>query len=219
MITNVIRDSFADKDEGKKSYSDFAVLYRTNGQSRLIEESLIRKNIPYKVFGGMKFYERREIKDILAYIRVIFNPLDMMSLKRIVNVPGRKIGEKSLENFLDVLSRESLDVASFSENEFLINSLAGIGAKGIQSFTTIYKTLREESQTKSVAELMQSVIRRTAYDEYLKSEYTEDEYEGKLENLDEFLNMASRYDGMLYPENIATFLEDIALITDQDREQ
>jgi superfamily I DNA/RNA helicase len=131
MITNVIRDSFADKDEGKKSYSDFAVLYRTNGQSRLIEESLIRKNIPYKVFGGMKFYERREIKDILAYIRVIFNPLDMMSLKRIVNVPGRKIGEKSLENFLDVLSRESLDVASFSENEFLINSLAGIGAKGI----------------------------------------------------------------------------------------
>ena len=219
MITNVIRDSFSDTDAGADTYSDFAVLYRTNGQSRLIEESLIRKNIPYKVFGGMKFYERREIKDILAYIRVIFNPLDMMSLKRIVNVPGRKIGEKSLENFLDVLSRESLDVASFSENEFLINSLAGIGAKGIQSFTTIYRTLREESQTKSVAELMQSVIQRTAYDEYLKSEYTEDEYEGKLENLDEFLNMASRYDGMLYPENIATFLEDIALITDQDREQ
>jgi DNA helicase-2/ATP-dependent DNA helicase PcrA len=77
----------------------------------------------------MKFYERREIKDILAYIRVIYNPLDMMSLKRIINVPSRKIGEKSLENFLEVLERERLDISSFSENDFLINSLSGIGAK------------------------------------------------------------------------------------------
>ena len=74
-----------------KNYSDFAILYRTNGQSRLLEESLIRKNIPYRVFGGVKFYERKEIKDILAYIRIIFNPLDTMSLKRIINVPTRKI--------------------------------------------------------------------------------------------------------------------------------
>jgi len=200
------------------SYSDFAVLYRTNGQSRLIEESLIRKNIPYKVFGGMKFYERREIKDILAYIRVIFNPMDMMSLKRIINVPGRKIGEKSLENFLEVLERERLDIASFSENDFLINSLSGIGAKWIAVFCGTYKILREESKTKSVAELMESLIKRIGYEDYLKQEYTEDEYEWKLDNLDEFLNMATRYDGMLYPENIATFLEDIALITDQDRD-
>ncbi len=213
LIANTIREW---KNE---TYSDFAVLYRTNGQSRLIEESLIRKNIPYKVFGGMKFYERREIKDILAYIRVIFNPMDMMSLKRIINVPSRKIGEKSLENFLEVLNREHLDVASFSENDFLINSLSGIGAKWIAVFCGTYKILREESKTKSVAELMESVIKRTGYEEYLKQEYTEDEYEWKLDNLDEFLNMATRYDGMLYPENIATFLEDIALITDQDREQ
>lgn len=213
LIASTIRDA---KNE---TYSDFAVLYRTNGQSRLIEESLIRKNIPYKVFWGMKFYERREIKDILAYIRVIYNPLDMMSLKRIINVPSRKIGEKSLENFLEVLERERLDIASFSENDFLINSLSGIGAKWIAVFCGTYKMLREESKTKSVAELMESLIKRIGYEEYLKQEYTEDEYEWKLENLDEFLNMATRYDGMLYPENIATFLEDIALITDQDREQ
>ena len=79
--------------------------------------------------------------------------------------------------------------------------------------------LREESKTKSVVELMASIINRTGYEEYLKAEYGEDEFEGKLENLEEFLNMASRYDGMIYPENIATFLEDIALITDQDRNQ
>lgn len=212
-------DASRTQHDGAKSYSDFAILYRTNGQSRLIEESLIRKNIPYKVFWGMKFYERREIKDILAYIRIIFNPLDMMSLKRIINVPSRKIGDKSLENFLEVLNREHLDIASFSENDFLIGSLSGIGAKWIAIFCGIYKILREESKVKSVAELMESVIKRIGYEEYLKSEYTEDEYEWKLDNLDEFLNMATRYDGMLYPENLATFLEDIALITDQDREQ
>jgi DNA helicase-2/ATP-dependent DNA helicase PcrA len=78
------------------TYEKFSILYRTNGQSRLLEEALIRKNIPYRVYGGVKFYERKEIKDILAYIRIIFNPLDTVSLKRIINVPGRKIGEKSL---------------------------------------------------------------------------------------------------------------------------
>ncbi|MBC7498759.1 UvrD-helicase domain-containing protein [Candidatus Gracilibacteria bacterium] len=213
LITNVIRDSEAG------SYSEFAILYRTNGQSRLLEESLIRKNIPYRVFGGVKFYERKEIKDILAYIRIIFNPLDSMSLKRIINVPGRKIGEKSLENFLEILNREHISIAEMSENEFLLNAITGIGAKGIQGFSFLYKGLREISKTASVAELMDNIIKRTGYEAYLKAEYTEEEFDGKMENLDEFLNMASRYDGLIYPENIASFLEDIALITDQDRDQ
>lgn len=213
LIANLIRDS---KEE---SYNSFAILYRTNGQSRLIEEALIKKNIPYRVFWGVKFYERKEIKDILAYLRLIFNPLDSMSMKRIINVPGRKIGEKSLENFISILDRERISLADMSENDFLLNSLEWIGAKGIFSFCHLYKIFRENSKTKSVAELMQEVIERTWYEAYLKSEYTEEEFEGKLDNLVEFQNMASRYDGMLYPENIATFLEDIALITDQDREQ
>lgn len=213
LITNVIRDSKAG------SYSDFAILYRTNGQSRLLEESLIRKNIPYRVFGGVKFYERREIKDILAYIRIIFNPLDSMSLKRIINVPSRKIGEKSLENFIDILEREHLSIAEMAENEFLLNAITWIGAKGIQGFALLYKWLRELSKTASVWELMDNIIKRTGYEAYLKSEYTEEEFDGKIENLDEFLNMASRYDWLIYPENLASFLEDIALITDQDRDQ
>lgn len=213
VIASTIRDG------ENESYSDFAILYRTNGQSRLIEESLIRKNIPYRVFGGVKFYERKEIKDILAYIRIIFNPLDTMSLKRIINVPSRKIGEKTLENFLSVLDRERLSIAEFSENDFLMENFSGTWAKGIQAFCVLYRGLRELSKTASVVELMEQVIKRTQYDEYLKGEYAEEEYEWKLENLDEFLNMASRYDGMLYPENLATFLEDIALITDQDRDQ
>ncbi|MDD2693901.1 MAG: UvrD-helicase domain-containing protein [Candidatus Gracilibacteria bacterium] len=206
------------EDKSGIKYGDWAILYRTNGQSRLIEESLIRKNIPYRVFGGVKFYERKEIKDILAYMRLIFNPGDSMSMKRIINVPSRKIGEKSLENFLEVLSREHLTLDEFAENDFLLNSLTGIGAKGIQGFCLTYKTLRELAKTGSVAEVMESLIKRTNYLDYLKEEYTEEEYEGKVENVEEFLNMASRYDGMLFPENLATFLEDIALITDQDRD-
>ncbi len=202
----------------QKDYSSFAILYRTNGQSRLIEESLIRKNIPYRVFGGVKFYERKEIKDILAYMRLVFNPTDSMSLKRIINVPSRKIGEKSLENFLEVLSREHLNISDFAENDFLLGSLTGIGAKGIQSFCFVYKALRELSRTASVAEVMDGIVKRTNYLEYLKGEYAEDEYEGKVENVEEFLNMATRYDGLLFPENLALFLEDIALITDQDRD-
>ncbi len=202
----------------KTDYSAFAILYRTNGQSRLIEESLIRKNIPYRVFGGVKFYERKEIKDILAYMRLVFNPGDSMSMKRIINVPSRKIWEKSLENFLDVLAREHLSVSDFAENDFLLASLTGIGAKGIQSFCFVYKSLRELSRTASVAEVMDAIVKRTSYLEYLKWEYSEEEYEGKVENVEEFLNMATRYDGLLFPENLALFLEDIALITDQDRD-
>ncbi len=171
LIVNAIRDS------DNTNYSDFAILYRTNGQSRLLEESLIRKNIPYRVFGGVKFYERKEIKDILAYIRIIFNPLDSIALKRIINVPSRKIGEKSLENFQEILDREHISLAEMVENEFLLTSITGIGAKGIQNFAFLYKNLRELSKTISVVELMEHIINRTGYEAYLKSEYNEDECE------------------------------------------
>lgn len=211
-------DRFVPRDDNTKNYSRFAILYRTNGQSRLIEESLIRKNIPYRVYGGVKFYERKEIKDILAYIRIIFNPLDSTSLKRIINVPGRKIGEKSLENFLEILEREHMNIAQIADEPMIVESLTGVWANGIRSFVMIYKTLRDISQNESVASLMSAIITRTNYEAYLKEEYGEEEYEGKIENLEEFVNMASRYDGMSYPENIASFLEDIALITDQDRD-
>ncbi len=199
------------------SYSDFAILYRTNGQSRLIEESLIRKNIPYRIYWGLKFYERKEIKDILAYIRLIYNPEDTLSLKRIINIPSRKIGEKSLENLLMIMNREHMNIAQIADEPMIVESLSGIGASGIKAFVLTYKILRDISQTESVASLMQGIVNRTNYEEYLKWEYTEEEFEGKKENLEEFMNMASRYDGLLYPENIALFLEDIALITDQDR--
>ena len=150
------------------SYSDFAILYRTNGQSRLIEESLIRKNIPYRIYGGVKFYERKEIKDILAYIRLIYNPEDTLSLKRIINVPSRKIGEKSLENLIEIMDREHMNIAEIADEPMIVESLSGIGANGIRSFVMTYKILRDISKSESVATLMQAIINRTNYEEYLK---------------------------------------------------
>lgn len=118
-----------------------------------------------------------------------------------------------------MLEREHLTVADIAENDFLLSAMTGVGAKGIQSFCFHYRNFREIMKTKSIAELMDTIIKHTRYDEYLKEQYDENEYEGKMENLQEFMSMASRYDGLEYPDNIATFLEDIALITDQDREQ
>lgn len=117
------------------------------------------------------------------------------------------------------MEENSMNIADIAENDFILHSMGGVGAKGIQGFCASYRALRELSKEKTIAELMDNIIKRTRYDEYLKEEYDETEYEGKMENLTEFMSMASRYDGLVYPENIATFLEDIALITDQDREQ
>lgn len=166
LITGNIRD--AKEERSDITYSHFAVLYRTNGQSRLIEESLIRKNIPYRIYGGVKFYERKEIKDILAYIRLIYNPEDTLSLKRIINVPSRKIGEKSLENLIEIMDREHMNIAQIAEEPMIVESLSGIGANGIKSFVMIYKMLRDISKSESVATLMQGIINRTNYEEYLK---------------------------------------------------
>jgi DNA helicase II / ATP-dependent DNA helicase PcrA len=239
LIANTIRDD--------GNHADWAILYRTNGQSRLIEESLIRKNIPYRVFGGLKFYERKEVKDILAYIRIIFNPNDTISLKRIINVPSRKIGDKTLDELFNILNSSHINISDLASGqrqetvsnpetqeetidsifgtsdgigsfEHLLDSLSTAGRKWVMQFLTLYAVLREQSKTLAVSELMDLIVKRTSYLDYLKAEYGEDEYEAKVDNIQEFCNMASRYDGLLYPENLALFLEDIALITDQDRE-
>lgn len=214
IIANTIRD-----DKEAPDYRQFAILYRTNGQSRLLEEALIRKNIPYKVYGGVKFYERKEIKDILAYMRLIYNPMDRMSLRRIINVPSRKIWAKSLENLENILDRELMSIADLAENDMILGSLSGIWAKWIQNFCIIYRELRKIAINNSVQTVMEAVVNKTQYESYLREWLNEEEFEGKMDNIEEFLNMASRYDGIEYPENLSLFLEDIALITDQDRSE
>lgn len=218
-------ESTDEKDEAKTiaetifeegNFWSWAILYRTNGQSRTLEEALIRKNIAYKVYGGQKFYERKEIKDILSYLRFIHNPADIVSLARIINVPARKIGDKSAEALFDYM-RQTGEI--FSEN--LIHCVPDFSASAKHSalnFAQIIASVTQNITKNGVANGMKTLLEQTDYWRYLQDSYDEEDYLNKKENLNEFLSLASRYDGMEEGEGLSLFLEEIALITDSDRD-
>lgn len=214
----IVKQIEVSKTDNTSLYSDWAILYRTNSQSRLIEEALIRKQIPYRIFWWVKFYDRKEIKDILAYIRIIYNPYDRVSLKRIINIPGRKIGEVTSDRFVTLMNEEHSSLADICEKREILTVFPSQARESLTHFLDLYTLWRHIMLEESVSVLMDNVLKKTDYAAYLKQEYTDTEYDVKMDNLLEFLNMASYYDGMPFPENIASFLEDIALITDQDRE-
>lgn len=200
------------------SWETFAILYRTNWQSRLIEEALLNKWIPYRVFGWVKFYERKEIKDILAYIRIIANPSDQMSLKRIINVPSRKIWQKSVEVLFDYAYNYWLSPIDVMDNIDEVTELGPQARNSIKWFKDTYNEFIKFIENNSLEALMREIIKKTWYEEYLKDEYGKDEFEWKIDNLKEFENMASRYGWMDSKEALNMFLEEVALITDADKE-
>ncbi|MBP8016588.1 UvrD-helicase domain-containing protein, partial [Candidatus Gracilibacteria bacterium] len=200
--------------EGQKGST--AILYRTNGQSRVLEEALIKKGVPYIVYGGVKFYERKEIKDIMAYLRLLSNPNDLVSLKRIINVPSRKIGAKSVEVLFNFARNNNLSPFDVMSNIDSIPGFTPQARKGIEFFYEQFKEFNKLSTQECTKNLMKFVISKIGYQDYLKEEYSEEEYETKLDNVIEFQNMASRYDGLDPSESLNLFLEDIALITDSD---
>lgn len=197
-------------------YGDNLVLYRTNAQSRWLEEALLKNTIPYKVIGGMKFYDRKEVKDILAYLRFILNPQDPVALKRIINTPGRKIGPKSLE-MLDSY-RESFGIWYFEilENIDEVEDIRPAAKIALSEFYNLFQNLFPLSEKISVSELIWEIIRLTGYEEYLKTQFSGDEFESKKENLSELQNVASEYNGLLPREWLSLFLEEVALISDLD---
>jgi DNA helicase II / ATP-dependent DNA helicase PcrA len=198
--------------------TDWAILYRTNAQSRSIEEALINKGIAYRIYGGVKFYERKEIKDLLAYMRLLHNQSDAVSFARIINVPGRKIGEKSLETIMNLAAELRSDPITAVRHglELRVFWVALSGA--LTGFIGTYDRMREVALVESVAGTLGKLIDQLRYIEYLDGEYGKDDSEVRQENLKEFQNLASRYDGLTQGEWLAVFLEDIALITDADRE-
>lgn len=196
-----------------------AILYRTNSQSRAIEEALLMKWISYRIYGGLKFYERKEIKDILAYLRIIANPWDLMPLKRIINVPSRKIWAKSAEVLFEYARNYAITPFEVMENISEIWELTPQARKWIASFYSIYKTLCELQKNSSVSELIKHIVEKINYEEYLLEEYWSEESETKKENLLEFQNVASKYAGLDNSEALNLFLEEIALITDMDTDK
>ncbi|WP_003543223.1 DNA helicase PcrA [Desulfotomaculum nigrificans] len=200
-----------------RQYKDMVVLYRTHAQSRVLEEVLLRAGIPYTIFGGLKFYERKEIKDLLAYLRVIVNPADSQSLLRIINVPKRGIGASSIEKMTAFAVERDLNLLHALA---LVEDIPGIPAKARKQcnlLVDLLNDLRQQSQFLSVTEITEEVLNRTGYKAELEAENTV-ETKTRIENLQEFLSVTKEYDKQHSEEGgLEDFLGSISLVTDMDR--
>lgn len=200
--------------EGECSYCDCAVLYRTNAQSRLFEEKFLLGNIPYKIVGGVNFYARKEIKDMLAYLKTVDNARDDVAVQRIINVPRRGIGAASLSKVQ--IYAQDMEISFYDALRMAdeIPSL-GRGAAKIRSFVDFIQKFRSQVEYLSVTELLQKIIDETGYVEELKAENTE-ESKGRIENIDELISKAVSYEQEAEHPSLSGFLEDVALVSDLD---
>ncbi|MGZ4682253.1 MAG: UvrD-helicase domain-containing protein [Acidimicrobiales bacterium] len=196
--------------DGDYRWGDVAIFYRTNAQSRVMEEQLMRSGIPYKVIGGTRFYDRREVKDALAYLKVVANPLDEVSVKRVINVPKRGIGDSTIAR-LDVWSNSHGVPFTDALRRVDDAGVTGRAIKGIQSFTTLLDVLTAElSDGAGPAELLESILQRSGYVAELEAEHSI-EAEGRIENLAELVGASRDF------ESVDTFLEQISLVADTDQ--
>lgn len=193
--------------------SDFVILYRMNSQSRAIEDIFRRENIPYKIIGGLKFYERKEIKDIIAYLRLIFNTSDNLSLKRIINEPKRGIGKTSLDNIQDIsdkTGKSMYEIIKYAE-QYELNR---VKANSIQ-FMEVIEELRKQVNQIPISELIKLTLNKTGYVKALENENTI-EAESRIQNLEEFLTVAIEFEEQMAENTLAEFLESISLTSDID---
>lgn len=200
-------------NEGR-SYSDVAVLYRTNAQSRAVEDQFVKKNIPYRLFGGVRFYERKEISDVLSYLKVLSNPADTIALRRIINVPRRGIGETSIDRLVAFAEENNLTLFDALSRLDEITELKTRASK-FRDFYEIIMGLQNEAATLSAAELIDAVVKRSGYFQSLMTEGTEEAL-SRIQNIDEFVNKAVEYDKTNPEGDLAGFLEEIALVADID---
>ena len=200
---------------GERNYKDFAVLYRTNAQSRLFEEKCLFLNIPYKLVGGVNFYARREIKDILAYLKTIDNAVDSLASMRIVNIPKRGIGQTTVNK----ISAYALDAdMSFYDSAASAERIPGLSkasAKKVGSFTGFIEELRKEAIHQTVSELVRTVVIDSGYRDALEAEDT-DEARERMQNIDELISKAVQYETNADHPTLSGFLEEVALIADID---
>lgn len=201
------------KREEYYKYSDFAVLYRMNSQSRAIEDILIREEIPYKIIGGLKFYERKEIKDIIAYLRLIHNTNDNLSLKRIINEPKRGIGKTSLDNVQIIAEEHGISMYEVIK-QAEIYGLNRVFANS-RDFIEQIEFLRKEQENISLSELVKLTLNKTGYTKALELENTV-EAETRIENLEEFLTVVIEFEEESAENTLGDFLEGITLASDID---
>lgn len=211
-VVSKIQEEIANKN---RPLSDFAILYRTNAQSRVMEEFFMKSNMAYTMVGGTKFYDRKEIKDILAYLRLISNNEDDISLARIINVPKRGVGAGSLDKMANTAT--AYDLTLFEVLNRI--ELAGIPAKTSKQLVEFHDLIRGFSQMQeflSVTELVEQVLEKTGYRDMLKNERTI-EAQTRLENIDEFLSVTQNFEKESEDKSLLAFLTDLALVADVDQ--
>lgn len=199
---------------GDGNYSDCAILYRTNAQSRLLEEKFLLANIPYRIIGGVNFYARKEIKDLLSYLKTVDNARDDLAVRRIINVPRRGIGAATLAKVQDFAVENEISFYNALRAAEEIPALGRSVAK-LKPFVTLIQTLRAQQEYFSVAELLKEVIDRTDYVKELEDENTE-ESRARIENIDELISKAASYDEEAENPTLSGFLEEVALVADID---
>nr|WP_249745533.1 DNA helicase PcrA [Mesobacillus boroniphilus] len=198
-----------------RKLSDIAILYRTNAQSRVIEESFLKSNIDYSIVGGIKFYDRKEIKDILAYLRLISNPDDDISLQRIINVPKRAIGSTSIDKIANFATMHDLSMFQALETIEMIG-LSPKAEKAAAEFRNLISNYTHQQEYLSVTELVEEVLDKTGYRDMLKAEKSL-ESQSRLENIDEFLTVTKSFEESSEDKSLVAFLTDLALVADIDR--
>lgn len=196
-------------------YSDFAILYRTNAQSRVLEEAFMRYGIPYKIVGGVNFYQRKEIKDMLAYLRLVQNPDDSIALLRIINTPSRKIGERSLELLRDYSYSNDISIFRAMERVHDIDELSA-KEKSFTSFVEMIRHFQVLNKEFSAAGIIKHVLVESGYRDMLLSDKSPDG-ETRLENIKELISVADKYEGLEPGLSLSTFLEEVSLISDLDK--
>lgn len=214
-IDNIVR-------EQGKNFKDFAVLYRTNAQSRTIEEALLKSNIPYTMVGGTKFYSRKEIRDVIAYLNILANTSDNISFERIVNEPKRGVGPGTLEKIRSFAYEQNMSLLDSSSN-VMISPLKGKAAQAVWDLANLILTLRSKLDSLTVTEITENLLDETGYLEALQVQNTL-ESQARIENIEEFLSVTKNFDdnpeitveGETGLDRLSRFLNDLALIADTD---
>jgi len=197
------------------THRDFAVLYRVNAQSRVFETVFVSRDIPYRIVGGVRFYDRAEVKDILAYLRVLHNPADTISLKRIINTPPRGIGDKTVERLEQAALERNMTLLAAARHAEAIPELSARAHRAVGQFVSLIDHLRQTMQTASLTELTEAVIQQSGYQLALEQEGTI-KARGRLDNIRELLSATGEYEEGAEEPSVGGFLENIALLTSAD---
>ena len=208
--------------------NDFGILYRTNAQSRALEDQFVRAGTPYRLVGGVRFYERREVKDVLAYLRLIHNPFDAISLQRVINLPARGIGQKTVQDLLRWSTEQAISAYEALVRIAALRSAGSSDTLAAQApftvraremfgvFADIVEPIRQELADRSVLDVIDMILERSGYKEFLQRDTTE-EGEERWANVQELRNKAQNYDELSHENALAAFLEDVSLVQDVDQ--